>query len=101
MAINQSLVFGRWSWAVRCPRWGSSSSVLANDQGPTTNDLELLNRHLIICIDAHFARNLHCFFGDLVGRQLGVFGQGLRGRLGIGPSAADGGDAAVRLDHIP
>src|ERR1700681_185941 len=68
----------------------------------TTDDrrLEFFNRYLVISIDAHFARNLHCFFGDLTRGQLGVLGQRLRGCLGIGAAAADGRDAAVGLDYV-
>ena len=41
--------------------------------------LEFFYRHLLIGIDADFARNLHCFFGDLAGGKLRVVEQGLRG----------------------
>src|SRR6185437_5427358 len=60
----------------------------------------LFDRYLLICIDAHFACNLHCFFSNLPGRKLGMLGQRLGGGLGIGSSAANGRNSRVRLDHI-
>ena len=45
-----------------------------NHQQPSDSPLQLLNRYLVIGIDAHLARNLQSFFGDLAGRELGVFG---------------------------
>src|SRR5437899_2581824 len=90
MAINQSLVLSRWSFAV----W-----LFANDQRPATV-LKLFDRHPVIRIDAHLARNLHSFFGDLFGRELGMFRERLRSGLRIRTAAPDCRYSAVGLDHI-
>src|SRR5690348_4384653 len=62
--------------------------------------LKLLHRDLVIGIDAHLAGNLHSLFGDLAGRELGMVAEGLGCRLGIRPTAADGGNPAVGLDNV-
>ena len=54
----------------------------------------------VIGIDAHSAGNLHSFFGDLAGRQFGMTGEGFGGGLGVGTSAADGGDSSIGLDDV-
>src|SRR3954454_24560624 len=56
-------------------------------------------RNLLICIDAHFAGNLHCLFSDLTRRQLCMLGESLRCGLRIRAAAADSCIPAVRLDH--
>src|SRR5579884_1020312 len=94
MAIN--FVAGRASLVARF-----RASGLANDQGPTTNDaLQLLYRDLLVRIDAHFACNLHCFFGDLARGKLRVLSECLSCRLCIRTTAADCRNSTVRLDHI-
>src|SRR3984957_10186772 len=94
MAIKS--VGSRWSVVV-----GQYGRGLCLSQRQTTNGrLKLFDRYLVIGIDAHFARNIHCLFGNLAGGELRVVGQRLRGGLGIRTSAANGGDAAVGLDDI-
>src|SRR5512140_3234465 len=94
-------VVGRWLLVVRCSGRIDRSVVLANDQGPTTNDaLQLFYRHLVIGIDAHLAGNLHCFFANLAGCKLRMLGKGLGRGFGERASAANGGNATVRLDHV-
>jgi len=61
---------------------------------------KFLDRYLLVGIDAHFAGNLHGFFGDLAGRKLGVLRQRLGCRLGIGSPAANRRDTAIRLNDI-
>ena len=62
--------------------------------------LQLLDGNPVIGIDAHSAGNLHCFFGNDAGAELGMVGEGLGGGLGERASGANGGDAGVGLDHI-
>src|SRR5438132_876375 len=61
---------------------------------------EFFNRDLVIGVDAHLAGNLHGFLGDLARAELRVLRQRLCGRLRVWTSAANGGNAAVGLDHI-
>src|SRR5438552_8370049 len=72
---------------------------LANDQGPMTL-LQFFYRHLIIGIDAHFAGNLHCFFGNLTCRKLGMFGQRLGGCLSIRAATSNCSYSGVGLNHV-
>src|SRR4029077_11164180 len=59
--------------------------------------LQLLNRHVLIRIDAHLAGNLHGFLGDLAGRKFRVLGQRLRRGLRVRSARADCRDPAIGL----
>src|ERR1700719_3790234 len=61
---------------------------------------QLFNRYRVIGIDAHLTGNLHGFFRDLSGGERGMLRQRLRGGLRIGSTAANGGDAGVRLNYV-
>src|SRR5205823_14725909 len=61
---------------------------------------QLFYRNLLIGIDADFASNLHCFFGDLARRKLRVIRQSLGRRLRKWAATADSCDAAIRLDDV-
>src|SRR5580700_10770449 len=75
--------------------------AFANDHRQTTKDeLEFLDRYLLIGIDAHLACNLHGFFGNLARRKLRVLRQRLRRRLRIRPAAANRRNTAIRFDHV-
>jgi hypothetical protein len=62
--------------------------------------LQFFNRYRVICIDAHFAGNLHRLFGNFAGGEFGVRCQRLGGGLGVRASAADGSYSTIGLDHV-
>ena len=61
---------------------------------------QLLDGDAVIGIDADFAGDLHCFFGDLAGAEIGVLHQGAGGGGGVTAAGADGGQGLVGVDHV-
>ncbi len=63
--------------------------------------LELLDRYLLIRVDAEGSGNRHRLFCDLAGFQIGVVNQGGGGGLGGDAAGTDANQTVVRLDHVP
>src|SRR5438067_1922638 len=62
--------------------------------------LQLLNRHLVVGIDADLAGNLQTLHRDVTCAQIGVLHQSPRTGQRKTAAAANGRDALVRIDHV-
>lgn len=61
---------------------------------------QFLDCHLVVRIDAHFARNLHCFDGNFTGGKVRVLGKGLRRSLRIRSTTSYCSNRSIGLNYI-